>query len=366
VGCGSDPSAPRPTPPPLLSPLAVVLDSIRLAADLPAIGAAIVSSTGVIALETVGARRYGGRTFVTREDRWHIGSALKHQTAIVVAGLVQDGTLSWDAPLAGLFPELQSTMRVEYRTLTLRDLLSHNTGFPRDYVAGGADARAARAAVVRWAVQQPPVVPHGTFSYGNVNYMVAGAIIERALDRPFEAVMADRLWTPLAMARAGFGQQGSAGQEDEPLGHTVQANGARAIFGAASPGADNPVEYSPAGRGHMSLGDWGKFVSALLAAERGHDTPVLSSAAWRALTAVPYIPWGSVGYGYGMTIADRSWALGRSLFHDGSNGRHYALVGVAPGRDFAILIASNQSSPTMGVTMDRIFGRLVDLHLTGR
>lgn len=366
AACGGDGASPVTPPPVALPPLVVILDSIRLAADLPALGAAIVTSSGVSHLEVVGVRRYGGRTFATRDDRWHLGSTLKHQVAVLVARLVADGTLSWSKTLSDYFPELAATMRAEYRTVTLRDLLSHTTSLPRDYTSGISGARAAREAVVRWAVQQPPVVSPGTYAYSNVNFMVVGAIVERALDRDLERVMAERLWAPLGMTRAGFGQAGTAGADDEPLGHSLQANGARAIFDAGSPNADNPVEYSPAGRAHMSLADWGRFVSALLAAEQGRDTPVLSSASWRALTAQPYVLTGSDGYGYGMVIATRTWSLGRALFHDGTNTRHYALVGVAPGRDFAILIVSNQWSATMGTTMDRIFGRLVDFHLKGR
>ncbi|MBK7833946.1 MAG: beta-lactamase family protein [Gemmatimonadetes bacterium] len=366
AACGGDHASPTATPAAPLPPLTVLLDSIRLASDLPALGAAIVTSGGVAQLEVVGVRRYGGRSYATRDDRWHLGSTLKHQVAVLVARLVADGTLSWSTTLPQFFPELAATMRPEYRAVTLRDLLSHTSALPRDYVSGLGDARAARAAVVRWAAQQPPVATPGTYAYSNINYMVAGAIVERALDQDFERVIAERLWAPLGMARAGFGQAGTAGADDEPLGHTVQANGARATYDAATPGADNPVEYGPAGRAHMPLADWARFISALLAAEQGRDTPVLSSQGWRALTAQPYVTTGSDGYGYGMVIATRTWSLGRALFHDGTNTRHYALVGVAPGRDFAILIVSNQWSASMGATMDRIFGRLVDFHLRGR
>ena len=366
AACGGDSASPTATPPTPLPPLTGILDSIRLAADLPALGAAIVTSGGVANLEVVGVRRYGGRSFVTREDRWHLGSTLKHQVSVLVARLAADGTLAWSTTLPEFFPELAPTMRAEYRTVTLRDLLSHTSALPRDHVSGVNGARAAREAVVRWAVQQAPVVSPGAYAYSNINYMVAGAIVERALNLDFERVIAERLWAPLGMLRAGFGQAGTANADDEPLGHSLQANGARAIYDAGTPSADNPVEYGPAGRAHMPLADWARFVSALLAAEQGRDTPVLSSQGWRALTAQPYVVTGADGYGYGMVIATRTWSLGRALFHDGTNTRHYALVGVAPGRDFAILIVSNQWSASMGTTMDRIFGRLIDFHLRGR
>lgn len=345
----------------------MILDSIRAVNDLPALGAAIVTSAGVQQLQTVGVRRYGTSIGVARTDRWHLGSALKHQTSVLVARLVADGRLRWETTLPEHFPELAATMRAEYRRVTLRELLSHTAGFPRDHSTGIASPSEARAAAVQWAVQQPPAATFGSYEYGNVHYMIAGAIIERAMNRPFEAVLADVVWRPLGMTTAGFGAAGTPGAVDEPLGHTVTATGGRVVYFPETPGADNPVEYGPAGRAHMSLDDWGKFIAALLTAEQGRDTPVLSATQWRSLTAAPFVgfPAGG-GYGYGMVIADRAWAGGRALFHDGTNVRHYALVGVSPGRDFAILIASNQWSATMGAVMGGIFGRLASLHLQGR
>jgi CubicO group peptidase (beta-lactamase class C family) len=362
AACGGDHASPTATPAAPLPPLTVLLDSIRLASDLPALGAAIVTSGGVAQLEVVGVRRYGGRSYATRDDRWHLGSTLKHQVAVLVARLVADGTLSWSTTLPQFFPELAATMRPEYRAVTLRDLLSHTSALPRDYVSGLGDARAARAAVVRWAAQQPPVATPGTYAYSNINYMVAGAIVERALDQDFERVIAERLWAPLGMARAGFGQAGTAGADDEPLGHTVQADGARAT---TMPRRREPTTRSvrPAEYATHALADWARS-SRALAAEQGRDTPIPVVAgvarAHGSRTSPPVAT--------GMATAWSSPpAPGRSAApsFDGTNTRHYALVGVAPGRDFAILIVSNQWS----ASKERRWtgsSAAVDFHLRGR
>jgi len=367
LACGGDRLSPTGTTPPA-TPLAFagIVDSIRRQAALPALGAAIVTSDSVLQLAVSGTRRLGGTVAVTPNDRWHLGSVFKHQVSVLVAQLVGNGTLSWSTTLAEHFPELAPTMRAEYRTHTLRDLLSHSAGIARDWNSEvPRDGRSARLEAVRWALQSPPAATSGTYAYSNVGYMIAGAIVERALDRDFEQVVAERLWEPLGMTSAGFGQAGTAGREDEPLGHWLGSGTTPVVYDAGTPNADNPPEYSPAGRAHMSLRDWARFTSALLAAERGRDTPVLSSAAWRALTQ-GYVASGAASYGYGLVVADRSWASGRALFHDGTNTRHYALVGISPGRDFAILIATNEWSATMGATMDGIFARLASYQSAGR
>jgi len=367
VACGGDRLSPTGTSPPV-TPLsfAGIIDSTRRQANLPALGAAIVTSDSTLQLAVSGTRRLGGTSAVTLNDRWHLGSVFKHQVSVLVAGLVADGTLSWTTTLAEYFPELATTMRAEYRTRTLRDLLSHSAGIARDWSSDiPRTGRAARSEAVRWALQSPPAAIPGTYAYSNVGYMIAGAIVERALDRDFELVVAERLWRPLGMSSAGFGQAGTAGRDDEPLGHWLGNGPTPAIYDAGTPNADNPPEYSPAGRAHMSLRDWARFTSALLAAERGRDTPVLTSAQWRPLTQ-GFVANGTGSYGYGLTVADRGWAGGRALFHDGTNTRHYALVGIAPGRDFAILIATNEWSATMGATMDGIFARLASYQSSGR
>jgi len=45
-------------------------------------------------------------------------------------------------------------------------------------------------------------------------------------------------------------------------------------------------------------------------------------------------------------VVDRPWAGGRALAHAGSNTMNFAIVGMAPAKDFAVLVMTNQAGET--------------------
>jgi CubicO group peptidase (beta-lactamase class C family) len=87
-------------------------------------------------------------------DVWHIGSNLKAITAALGAIAVDRGVIEWTSTVEGAFPEFAAGMRDEYRTVTLRDLLS-NGGRMRNDPPGtaflGATARWGSAWPTFWS-----------------------------------------------------------------------------------------------------------------------------------------------------------------------------------------------------------------------
>ena len=152
-------------PPPTIhnSALATLLDSLRYANNLPALAGAIVSDTGVIDAQAVGCRRYGGPANVTRDEQFHLGSNTKAITAVLIGILVDDSLLTWDSTLPSIFPEYAATMRAEYRSVTIRDILSHSAGFLSNpsLTLTTQTVKDQRAEVVAWALQQPPAIARG-------------------------------------------------------------------------------------------------------------------------------------------------------------------------------------------------------------
>jgi len=350
------------TPPtPHETRFATILESLRYALDLPALAGAIVTDSGTTAVAAVGSRRWGGPADVTVDDRFHLGSNAKAITATLIGVLVDEGRLAWTTTLAEAFPELAATMRPEYRDVTVRDLLSHGSGLMRDARPrfDQGTPRQQRVALVAWALAQVPVAPRGTFSYSNVGYAVAGAIAERVADAAFEDLLPAKVLQPLGITTAGFGPMGTPGLLDQPLQHTGSHAPVEPV-----PGADNPPVITPAGRLHMSIGDWAKFATWVLAAEAGHQT-LLQPATARALTDSAVAVPGNGAYALGWGVLQRDWAGGRCLLHTGSNNLNYAEIALAPGRHFGILVATNQGPGELAIPTDPAVGRLILLHLNG-
>src|SRR5262245_40526535 len=115
--------------------LNAILEPIRAKYELPALGGAIVQGDRVVAVGAVGVREVTDKTSVTPSDQWHLGSCTKALTATLCAILVEQGKLKWDTTIADVFPELRDTMRSEYRSVTLEQLLTNRAGLPADIMA---------------------------------------------------------------------------------------------------------------------------------------------------------------------------------------------------------------------------------------
>lgn len=311
--------------------LSRTLEAIRERYHLPALGGAILDSSGVKVLSVVGVRKEGNKVAATPGDQWHLGSDSKAMTATLLAVLVEQGKLRWDSTLAEVFPE--DEFKGAVATITLQQLLAHRSGLPpnADWEAlakEGTLPEQRRAAVALLAKTKLLSEPGSTFAYSNWNFVVAGAMAEHVTKLPYETLMRTYVFGPLHMESAGFGWAGTFSQVDQPWGH--RADG-RAIQ------SDNPLVMAPAGGIHCSLEDWAKFVAdQLRGAER---KPAL-------LKAESYVhlqePAAGETYVGGWRLTDRSWGGGRVFTHAGSNTLNLAMVSMAPARDVAFLIVCNQ------------------------
>ena len=345
--------------------LSRIVDSVRRAYGLPAMGGAIVTLTGTEALAVAGTRRATSGPFVTPDDKWHIGSNLKAITSALAAIAVDEGKLSWSSPIVQSFPELAGSVRAEYQDVTLGDVLSHRGGIRNDpplSVWTGATAKAQRDAAVAWALAAPPVGPLGTFSYSNVGYVIAGAMIERAWGGVYEDLLASKLLQPLGATGLGWGPQAAAGASDQPVAHSYQ-NG----HWVPCEGCDNPPGLSAAGRAHLPLGDWAKLIRELLNADAGTAT-LITPGSGRMLFTGRVTFSGSDTYGLGWILTTRTWAGGRTAAHDGSNTVNHSVAWLGLGRGIGFLAVTNAADLTTGITgqaLDALVGRMIALHDTG-
>src|SRR5690606_18734896 len=116
------------------------------------------------------------------------------------------------------------------RAATVRQLLDHTAGLPRDFGLGshwralphqGAAIVEGRRRALQPILEEAPPVELGTRSYSNVGFVLAGHVIEHVTGGTWEDAMRRELFEPLGMASAGFGEPGTPGKLDQPFGHTA-------------------------------------------------------------------------------------------------------------------------------------------------
>jgi len=341
-----------------------LLEPVRQRHGLPALAAAAVVRGEIVAAGAVGRRRIDAPIPVTLEDRFHIGSDTKAMTALLAAVAVERGRLRWDSSLAELFPELNSAMAPGVGAVTLRQLLSHSGGIgdasllPAAWESlkqpGNLDAQ--RLVMVRRAVAQPLLSPPGSrFLYGNNNYVLAGAMLERVQGRSWEELIQEQLFAPLGLRSAGLGPASRPGLSDAPLGHLEQAGRLQPLL--AGPNADNPSVLGPAGGAHLSILDFARW--AAWNAGQGRRGPALVSAQTLRLLHSPVIATDASApagdrYALGWVVSQPAWAAGPWLFHDGSNNRNLARVLVDPQRDIALVLTTNIAGPRATAALDAL------------
>jgi CubicO group peptidase (beta-lactamase class C family) len=322
--------------------IAALLEPIRVKHKMPALAAAVVTSDGLIAGAAVGVRKHGSDTPATFADLFHLGSDTKAMTAWLIARLIEEGKLSWGLTLADAFPELARTMPEDLRRVTLTQLLAHRSGLPANLKSGwwgleGTMREQREAAVKSALAEKPEAAPGKRFLYSNVGYVVAGTMAERAGKASWEGLMRQKVFGPLGMKSAGFGAPFGKGDLDQPWPHS---NAGRPIRPGPEKG-DNPAVMGPAGTVHCSLPDWSRFVADVLRGARGKGGK-LNAASYEKLFTVP----GKGNYAVGGWLVIEKGAFGeRTLTHDGSNTMNYATALLLPGRDLAVLVATNQGGP---------------------
>jgi CubicO group peptidase (beta-lactamase class C family) len=332
-----------------------LLAPIRAQHNLPALAGAVLTSRGLVDIGAVGVRKAGAEIPVTDADEWHLGSDTKAMTATVIASLVEKGKLSWDVTMERMFPEVAKSMNTAMRSVTLLELLSHRAGLPHDVnwreASRSGTLREQREAVVRMVAAMQPLSPPGSkYEYSNLGYVLAGIMAERVTNTAWEELITRTIFEPLGMKSAGFGGTGTPGKIDQPWPHfatgkPTERNG---------PMVDNPEVMGPAGTVHCSLADWAKFVADQLRGERG-ERALLKPESYRALHSPPF----GGNYACGWLVVERPWGGGTVLTHAGSNTMNYAVVWMAPKRDFAALVCTNQGGDAAAKACDEAAGVLI-------
>ncbi len=335
------------------------LKPIREQFDVPAMAAAVITSTGVERIGAVGVRKRDTEIPVTLDDLWHLGSDTKAMTATVIARLVERGLLKWDSMLGEIFSDVAPNMHADFRHVTVTQLLAHRAGLPPNSNQAryrGDDVRELRSRVVREELAKKPHSQPGSEAlYSNLGFIVAGAIVEKITDRSWEDAIKAELFTPLQMASAGFGGTGTPGKIDQPWPHTEDGKPTR----SNGPAMDNLPVMGPAGRVHCTMADWAKFIQDQLRGARG-EKALLQTASYEKLHTAPF----GDKYALGWLTTERSWGGGKVLNHAGDNTMNFALVWVAPKRDFAILVCVNQSGDTAFKAADSAVVALMKLRET--
>lgn len=126
-------------------------------------------------------------------------------TAPAIMLLVEAGKIDLDAAVTRYLPECKAG------TASVRQLLTHTSGLPAGIPA--EPAWQGKEAAYAKACETAPTHPAGSFfRYSDINFILLGALVEKASGETLDAFVAKRLWQPLGMTSTFF----------TPLRHPVE------------------------------------------------------------------------------------------------------------------------------------------------
>ncbi|HEX6525488.1 MAG TPA: serine hydrolase domain-containing protein [Streptosporangiaceae bacterium] len=145
------------------------------------------------------------RQRVPANTRYRIGSITKVFAATVVLQLVAEGRIGLDEPVQRYLPGM---LPPGYPPIEVRWLLNHTSGLPTDLspVIGSGPAWEIRHRYDQWtpaqlvaAATRHPLKfrPGTTQDYNNINYVLAGMLIEKVTGEPYGQEIRARILRPL-------------------------------------------------------------------------------------------------------------------------------------------------------------------------
>jgi len=338
------------TAPPLdarLERLAAEIERHRIDQHAPGAAVAVVRGGELIFARGFGLANVDEKTAVTPETRFFIGSTTKAFTATLIGMLVDEGLMSWDDPVDKHLPyfKLAVDSKDPNDRATLRDLLSHRTGFPRMGVLTANGALSVEE-ILRQASQAEPLSPfRQRFHYSNEQYLAAGWAAAAAAGRPWDELTRSRILNPLGMTDTETSMSRARALPDLARGYTWHKETGTLEENVLS-WIRSVDTIGPAGSISSTVLDMAKWVRFLLANGQVNGKPLIRAETlaetWTRQIAVN----GQIGYGMGWMM--REWRGQPMILHEGNVPGYSALVALLPKSELGIVLLVNQHASLLG------------------
>jgi CubicO group peptidase (beta-lactamase class C family) len=316
--------------------------------DIPGLSVSVVKNDSVIFAKGYGVRTLGMPGAVDDQTLFGIMSTTKAFTAMALAMLVDEHRLSWNDPVTKWLPELEFPDPLETRELTVKDLLTHNTGL------GNADLLWTRSDLSREEILRrvrfltPAYSIRDGFVYQNVMYAAAGEVVARASGMPWEDFIRTRIFGPLGMTRSYTTLENMRATHDQNVSspHFMIRDTIRVID-------DEPADaIEAAGAIWSTASDMAKWMRFLLDSGRVNGTRLVSEQnfheLFRAQAVGPpggFYPTSRIirphreTYGFGFFEEDYR---GRFVaYHTGSLAGRTAIIGLMPDEGVGVYVFGN-------------------------
>jgi len=313
---------------------------------VPSASVAVVKDGKIVYVKTYGDAKLDPRTPADPKMRYSIGSISKQFTATALLMLAEQGKLSLDDKVGKYIPDLTRANEV-----TIRQLLSHTSGYqdywPQDYVMPGMlKPVTAQQIMDTWAKKPLDFDPGTKWQYSNTNYVIAGAIAEKAAGMPLWQFLQQQIFKPLQMQSA-YDIDRAKLESADPVGYY------RFALGPLHPAPkEGPGWLFAAGEIAMTAEDLAKWDISII------DQKLLKPASYAQFGTDTLLKNGvSTRYGLGVNVGSNNGR--RTLTHNGEVSGFTAQNTIFPDDRAAIIVLTNQDAADAGGAIAGAIGPLL-------
>jgi CubicO group peptidase (beta-lactamase class C family) len=282
---------------------------------------------------------------VTTDALFLPGSIGKLYTATLVLMLVDEGKVDLDTPIRAYLPDFRVKDARAAEIVTVRNALSHTSGFDGDHFTDTGRGDDALRLYVDGCADLPQIADPGKiWSYSNSSYSILGRIVEVLTGRTFEENLRERIFAPLGLEHSvSFAEEALV--HPTAVGHEPDPEDASRRIIATPWGLGRA--FGPMGSALVaSAGDVLRFTKLHLDGGVAPDGTRLLSE--KLVAAMQEEQIGLVD-----DILGRAWGLGWILDrwgevdvigHDGNSIGQNAFMRVAPKERFGFCLQTNVGS----------------------
>lgn len=311
------------------------LEAKRLEYHIPGMAIAVVKDNQVILSQGFGVMNLEKQTPVTSETLFAIGSSTKSFTATLTAMMVDQERVSWDDELSKYLPDYQFVVDGNTLPITLRDALSHRSGYTRNDLLW-ANGQASRELILKTAAQALPWDGfRENFHYNNVMYLAAGEVLAKVAGSSWDDLIQKTIFQPLGMNQTTSIHETAIANKNISLGYQWNTETESHDLMPRR----NLNNIAPAGSIYSNVTDMAQWVSLLLNNGQWAGKQLVSKeqliATWEPTINIS----GDINYGMGWFL--RPWKNQTVVEHGGNIDGYGAQVALLPESNLGFVLLTN-------------------------
>jgi CubicO group peptidase (beta-lactamase class C family) len=330
------------------------LEEIQKRSFVPGMAVVIVRDDKIVYRKGFGLRDVAKHLPVTPDTVFCIGSTSKAFTCLLATQAAVDGKLKLTDNPTKYIPSFVPSAPEQRDKLTISDIMSHRSGFPRTDFAWWAGNFTSEELVQILDGAKPTNKIGEKFLYQNMMLMLTGLIDAKVYGEPYADLVQHKIFEPLGMAHTSAHTLFLARQTDHATGY--------ASAGPLSP--DQPLDLhdvdaiGPAGSIVSTANDLGQWLRLQLnnGSIDGHQ--LFSSEAILEQRKPRMKVVEGLNYGFGWMLG--KWGDTPQVDHGGNVDGYSAEVSMLPEKHLGVAILTNANgSPLPNSARTAIYEELV-------